>query len=339
MHWKRILLAAVTLAASATPALAAGEGKFSALVFGDAYWMAANHDSIIEDMNGLWIRRVNLTYDHTFDETYSARVRIEALQPGDFSTPLTLQAFLKDAWIKWARSGHSALIGIQPSVGMPTVEDTWGYRAVEKIPFELQGLTTSRDGGIAAQGDFGASKTVGYHVLVGNGSHVNQETNTKKKVAGALRVRPIETVVLEAYGDYEDRMNSGDRVSYYGFAGYTGAGLRAGVQYAHQTRMETGEDVDISFVSGFVVKSITEKMSVLARVDRNMDPNPQGPSIQYMPFASVENTFFIAGLDFAVTEGVNFIPNAEITKYDDPDGPAEAPDTDVMLRLTFQGKF
>jgi hypothetical protein len=39
----------------------AGEGKFSALMFGDAYWMAANHDSTLKDMNGLWIRRFFLT--------------------------------------------------------------------------------------------------------------------------------------------------------------------------------------------------------------------------------------------------------------------------------------
>lgn len=336
---KRVLLAALTLAATAVPAMA-GEGKFSALVFGDAYWMAANHDSTIEDMNGLWIRRVNLTYDHQFDETWSARLRLEALQPGDFSTPLTLSAFAKDAWLKWASDGHSALIGIQPSPTLPLYEDTWGYRCVEKVPVELQALATSRDGGIALAGDFGENKVVGYHLMVGNGTHVNQETNTKKKAMGSLRIRPVEHLVLEVYGDYEDRVDSGNRVTYFGFAGWQSDGARAGVQYAQQTRMETGEDIDLRILSGFFTKSVTEKVWVLARVDRNMDPNPGGDSIQYMPFdPTAENTFFIAGIDFTVADGVNLIPNVEATMYDDPDGPAEAPDSDVMVRLTFQGKF
>lgn len=339
MHWKRVLLAAVTLAATAVPAMA-GEGKFSALLFGDAYWMAANHDSTIEDMNGLWIRRVNLTWDQKFDDTYSARLRMEASQPGDFGAPATISAFIKDAWIKWQRNTHSALIGIQPSPTLPMYEDTWGYRSVEKVPVELQGLATSRDGGIAVAGDFGENKVVGYHVMVGNGTHVGSENNTKKKAMGSIRIRPAGHLVLEIYGDYEDRSNTSDRMLYFGFAGYSSESLRAGVQYAQQTRMETGEDLDLRIFSAFLAKSVSEKTWILGRVDRNMDPNPAGESIQYMPFAdTAANTFFIFGVDFAVAEGVNFIPNVEATMYDEPEAGGETPDTDVMVRLTFQGKF
>jgi hypothetical protein len=340
MSLKKMLLAAVTLTAMAMPAMA-GEGKFSALVFGDAYWMAANHDSTIEDMNGLWIRRVNLSWDQKFDDTWSGRMRLEANQPGDFSTSATISAFIKDAWLKWQSDGHSALIGIQPSPTLPLYEDTWGYRSVEKVPIELQNFATSRDGGIAVAGDFGENKILGYHVMLGNGTHVNQETNTKKKGMASIRIRPVEHLVLEVYGDYEDRVGSANRVTYFGFGGYQSEGLRAGLQYAQQTRMETGEDLDLRILSGFITKSVGEKMWVLARVDRNMDPNPGGDAIAYMPFdPSAANTFFIAGLDFMVAEGVSLIPNVEATMYDDPEvGGGEAPDTDVMVRLTFQGKF
>jgi len=219
-------------------------------------------------------------------------------------------------------------------------EDTWGYRSVEKVPVEFQGLATSRDGGIALAGDFGANKTVGYHLMVGNGTHVNTETNTKKKGMLSIRIRPAEHFVFEAYGDYEDRMNSSDRMLYFGFGGYQSDGLRAGVQYAQQTRMETGEDIDLRILSAFITKSVSEKVWLLGRVDRNMDPNPGGDSIQYMPFdPTAANTFFIFGVDFAVADGVNFIPNVEATMYDEPDGGGATPDTDVMARLTFQGKF
>jgi hypothetical protein len=341
MQWKRAFVAALTLAATAMPAMA-GEGKFSAMVFGDAYWMAANHDSTIEDMNGLWIRRFNLTWDQKFDDTWSGRMRLEATQPGDFSTSGTIPAFIKDAWLKWQGGGHSALIGIQPSPTMPLYEDTWGYRSVEKVPVELQGLGTTRDGGIALVGDFGENKTVGYHVMVGNGTHVNAETNTKKKGMASLRIHAGENLVLEAYGDYEDRIDSADRYLYFGFAGYQSEGTRAGLQYAQQTRLKNEDtaEYDLRILSGFFTKGLSEKTWILVRVDRNMDPNPGGESIQYMPFAdTAANTFFIAGVDFTVAEGVNFIPNVEATMYDDPEAGGEAPDADVMVRLTFQGKF
>jgi hypothetical protein len=340
MFAKRLLLAAFTLAATAAPALA-GEGKFSALVFGDYYWMAANHDSTIEDMNGLWIRRVNLSWDQEFDDTWSGRIRLEANQPGDFTTPLTISAFIKDAWVKATKNGHAAIIGISTSPSISLTEEVWGYRALEKVPFELQNLVTSRDGGLALQGDFGENKVVGYHVMVGNGTHVNQETNTKKKAMGSLRIRPVEHIVLEAYGDYEDRVGSGNRVTYFGFAGYQADNLRAGVQYGQQTRMETGEDIDLRILSGFVAAGVSEKMWLVGRVDRNMDPNPGGAAIAYMPFSPLAaNTFFLAGVDFRVAEGASIMPNVEGTIYDDPDDSSlEKPDSDLMVRLTFQGKF
>jgi hypothetical protein len=340
MSFKCAVLAALTLAATAVPAFA-GEGKFSALLFGDAYWMAANHDSTIEDMNGLWIRRFYLTYDQKFDDTWSARLRLEAAQPGDFKTVATIPAFMKDAWIKWQHNTHSALLGIQPAPTVQIYEDVWGYRSIEKVPVELQAWGASRDAGIGLQGDFGANKRVGYHMVVGNGAAVGSETNTRKKAMGSIHFRPMDHVVLEGYGDYDDRVGSADRITYFGFAGWQADKLRAGVQYAKQTRREVGEDQDYRILSGFLTGAVAEKVWLFGRVDRNMDPNPQGDSIPYIPFASVSaNTFFIGGADFMVAEGVDIMPNLEVIVYDDPEvaGPPK-PDTDVMARLTFQGKF
>ncbi len=337
MSFKSAVLAVLTLAATAVPAFA-GEGKFSALLFGDAYWMAANHDSTLEDMNGVWIRRFYLTYDYNFDDAWSARLRLEAQQPGDFETAGTISASMKDAYLKYTRGTHAGLIGIQPTPTLLTYEDVWGYRAVEKVPVELQGFASSRDVGIGLQGEFGEAGKVGYHVVAGDGNSVNAETNSKKKIMGALHVRPADHLILEGYADYEDRVGSGDRVTYFGFGGWHSDKLRAGVQYAKQTRRETGEDIDMEIVSGFFTTALRDKMWLFARVDRNMDPNPQGPGIAYLPFAVAENTLFIGGLDFQVTDGVSLMPNVEVIKYDDPDvGPK--PDTDVMARLTFQGKF
>ena len=339
MAWKRIVLAVLTLAAMASPALA-GEGKFSAVVFGDAYWMASNHDSSITDMNGLWIRRVNLTWDQKFNDVWTGRIRLEASQPGNFTTAATVPAFIKDAWVKGKKNGQAGIIGVQPTPTLPMYEDTWGYRSVEKVPVELQGLASSRDGGIAVTGDVGENKVFGYHVMVGNGAHVGAETDTKKKGMAEVRFRPASQFVIELYGDYEDRVDSADRYLVFGFAGYNTESLRAGLQYAQQTRMETGGDIDLRIISGFITMSLSEQLWLLARVDRNMDPNPNGESIQYMPFASgAANTFFIAGLDVHIAEGASLIPNIECTVYDDPEDGGPKPDTDLMVRLTFAGAF
>jgi hypothetical protein len=291
-------------------------------------------------MNGLWIRRINLTWDQTFDDTWSGRIRIEAAQPGDFTTLATIPAYIKDAWVKGKKNGQAAIIGVQPTPTLPIYEDTWGYRSVEKVPVEFQGLASSRDGGVAVTGDLGENKVFGYTAMVGNGSSVGAETNTKKKGMLSLRLRPADKLVLEVYGDYDDRVNSADRYLYFGFAGYQSESLRAGIQYAQQTRLETGDDIDLRILSAFVTKSMSKTLWLLARVDRNMDPNPNGNSIAYMPFdPSAANTFFIAGLDFKVAPGIDLIPNIECTVYDEPDGGGPTPETDLMVRMTFAGVF
>jgi len=348
MSFKCAVLAALTLAATAAPALA-GEGKWGGEAFGDVYWFAANHDSVIEDQNGMWIRRINLSYDYKFSDVYSARVRLEAASPGDF-TSLAMITFIKDAWLKWANTNHAALLGLQVTPTFNLIETVWGYRSIERTPVDLQSLGSSRDLGIGAIGAFGASKKLGYHVLVADGSGTKSENDKGKKVMGAVQLRPSDKFVIEGYADYEDRTNDADRTTIQAFAGYQAPKVRAGVQWTKQTRNTVGEDVEMTIVSGFAAAQATEKMWVFGRVDRNDDPNPDGKKINYIPFdPTAANTFVVGGLDFALWQeqndagklvsDVHLMPNVEAVFYDSPDGGGPTPDNDIIPRLTFAMHF
>lgn len=348
MSFKCAVLAALTLAATAAPALA-GEGKWGGEAFGDVYWFAANHDSVLEGENGMWIRRINLSYDYKFSDAYSARVRLEAASPGDF-TSSTMITFVKDAWLRWANTNHAALMGLQVTPTFNVIENVWGYRSVEKTPVDLQGLGSSRDLGIGAIGAFGASKKLGYHVLVADGSGTKSETDEGKKIMGAVNVHPNDKLVLEVYADYEDRVNDADRRTLQAFAGYQAAKLRAGFQWTEQKRTTVGEDVDLTILSGFAAVQASEKMWVFGRVDRNDDANPDGNKIAYIPFdKSAANTFVVGGLDFVLWQENNdkgkmvadahLMPNVEAIFYESPDGGGPTPDNDVIPRLTFAMHF
>ncbi len=340
MGLRRIVMLGAAMAALASGSAFAGEGKLGGEVFGDMYWMAADHDSAIEDINGLWIRRANLSYDYKWDDSFSGRVRVEAMTPGDFESDDVMLVFIKDAWVKYTVSTHNFLLGLSQTPTLALVEEIWGMRYIEKTPAELQRLAASRDMGIAAQGTFDSEKRFGYFVMAGNGNGQIGEHDAKKKGYVALRFRPGNFAV-EAYADYEDRVDSGDRTTYHGLVGYKRDDLRAGVQYVRQLRKETGEDVELSILSGWVSTEFTEKWWAFARVDRNFDPNPGGDDIAYIPFAeTASNTFVVGGLDFWPTENVGFSPNVEVVVYDDPDDSSLAkPDTDVIPRLTFHFTF
>jgi hypothetical protein len=347
MTWRSIVLG-VLVAAAAVPARA-GAGKWSGEAFGDAYWFAAHHDSTLEDHNGVWFRRLYLTYDYKFNDRYSARARLETASPSDFSAS-TMIPFMKDLWLKWSNGTHDALFGLQPTPTWNVIEVLWGYRSVEKTPLDLQGYGTARDLGLGVQGAFGAGRRAGYHALLANGSGTKSETNTKKKVMGAVSLRPSSETVVEIYADYEDRVGEPDRATYQAFAGYRSARLRAGAQYALQIRNTTGDDLELGVVSGFVTGAVSRSVWLIARVDRQMDPNPSGEKIPYLPFDSeAANTFVLAGIDWVLWEEKNdsgrlvadahVVPNVEMVLYDDPETGGERPDTDVVPRVTFAFRF
>ncbi len=337
MHLKRFAIALALL----LPAYAfAGEGKFSGEVFGDVYWVADNHDSALVDLNGTWMRRMNLSYDYKFDEKVSSRVRFEAASPGDFTSTATMTTYMKDLWIKYQSGNYAVIAGLSATPTLSTVEEVWGYRAIEKVPAELQRLASSREMGVSFNGAVGEGKRVTYQVMGGNGSALNGETDSKKKIMGALRFWITKQVVVEGYGDYEDRTNSGDRQTYHGFAGYKADRLRAGVQYVQQNRNDVGEDTELRIVSGFVAAAANDKLWLFARVDRNLDPNPDGNAIAYIPFdPTAANTFILGGVDYRLADMVSLSPNVEVVVYDEPEAGGPAPDTDVIPRLTFSCKF
>ena len=340
MGLRRIVMLGAAIGALASGSAFAGEGKLSGEAFGDWYWVVADHDSAIEDVNGLWLRRANLSYDYKWDDSFSGRVRVEAMTPGDFESDDIMFTFIKDAWVKYTTGTHNLLLGLSQVPALSLIEEMWGMRYLEKAPAELQRLVASRDMGLALQGTFDSEKVFGYHAMIANGNGQAGETNAEKKGYAALRFRPGNFAV-EAYADYEDRVDSGDRFTYHGFAGYKVDNLRAGVQYVRQMRKETGEDVEIRILSGFATAELVEKWWAFARVDRNFDPNPGGDDIAYIPFAeTAANTFVLAGFDFWPTENVGFSPNVEAVFYDDPDDTSlEKPDTDVIPRLTFHFTF
>jgi hypothetical protein len=309
--------------------------KISGLVIGDAYWMASHHNSDIEDHNGFWFRRIYLTVDHTLNPTWDLRVRFEHNSPGDFESSDKLDPFLKDAYVRWKRSGHSLYLGISGTPIWGVVEPFWGYRSVEKTVLDLQKLGSSRDFGVAFKGRFDEAGKVRYHAMFGTGSGTKGETNKGKKGQLSIGFYPTKSWLIELYGDYEDRPDDTDRAVFQVFTGWQSEQGRVGLQVVRQHRkIEDAESLDLDVVSVFGVWNASPRTAVLARYDRMFDPNPDAAKIAYLPMdPTAKSNLAIFGVDLALHEQVHLIPNAEIVFYDDvDDGPT--PDTDVAIRTT-----
>ena len=161
--------------------LFANESNFSGLMFGDVYWVAANHDSTIKNQNGIRFRRIYFTFDDKLSKTFSIRFRLEANSAGDFSSTSKLNPFVKDAYLTWSFGQHSMYLGLSPAPTFEFIDEVWGYRSVEKSLVDLQKLGPSREFGIALKGSLDQNKRVYYHLMIGNGSGTRSEDNKGKK--------------------------------------------------------------------------------------------------------------------------------------------------------------
>ena len=313
--------------------------KIGGLLFGDAYAVVEHHDPEIEGQNGFWLRRGYLTFDFAIAEEWSARFRMEVNSPGDFETGGKLEPFVKDAYVAWKDQDRELYLGISPSPTFDLVEGFWGYRAVEKTPLDLYRLGSSRDFGVAYRGRAADGRLV-YHAMLGNGAGEASETNEGKKAMLSLAFQATQQVIVELYADTEDRPESADRTTYHAFLGFLAARSRYGVEYASQNRQAAeGADQTLAVGSMFGVWDLSEKLSLLARVDRSFDGNPDADEVPYLALA--ENTEFdlaLIGLDCKLQRAISLVPNLEYVAYRETEG-TPAPDDDLIARLTLFVRF
>jgi len=309
-------------------------GKISGYMFGDYYYVAANHDHALEDRNGFWFRRIYFTYDQVLSEAFALRFRLEFNSPGDFKSGASLIPYVKDAYLKWTWSRHSVLFGVSPTPTWEVVERMWDYRSMEKTPLDLQKFGTARDFGVAFLGSLDKARRVNYHVMFANGSGVGSETDKGKKLLASLGLKLTEWLLFEAYGDWEERPGRANRSTLQAFLAYQTERFRTAALLARQNReLPDGGNAKLEIGSVFAVGKLASKTWAVLRLDRNFDPNPEGATIAYIPFSPrARSTLAVAGMDYTPIPEVHLIPNVELVYYDKVAG--TRPTTDVIPRLT-----
>lgn len=311
--------------------------KISGLVYGDYYYVAANHRDELEGQNGFWLRRIYFTYEHTLSKAFSMRLRLELNSKGDFESTGVDTPYLKDAWLKWTRGSHALVFGMAPTPQIEFVEAFQGYRSIEKTPIDFYRWDSSRDLGVGLQGRLGQAQRTSYALQLGNGSGTGSEVDQSKAARVQLAHRFASGLVLEGYADWQDRPEAHDVSTLEAFVGWQQPKWRASLQYGRQQRREAGPgglDLDLEFLSAFAVVQLTQKVTLVGRLDRSFDAIPNGETIDYMPFSETARALFgYAGVDVTLARTVHLIPNLEWTTYGQgTDG--TTPASDLVPRLT-----
>lgn len=321
---------------------AQAQGTFKGLMFGDYYYVAGNSNQDLESRNGLWFRRVYFTFNSQLTDNLKMRLRFEMDSPGNFTSKNKMVPVVKDAWLSYSFGDHSLMGGvISPPTFGKTIEDFWGYRALEKTPLDLFKMRSSRDHGVALDGRLDPS--VSYTLMFGQGSSNGGVTDNGKLLYGALTFEPLEGMVLEVYGDYETEVNDVSSYVYQGFAGYQGNWGRFGLHYANKHVSAPEEGWDFGIFSGFAVFTAGNGVDIIARYDKTMgdgwEAGFKGSGLSYIPMADyVKTNLIIAGVSFEILNDFWLIPNVKYAFYDEPEF-GDTPDADIYVNLTFFLKF
>jgi hypothetical protein len=314
-------------------------GIIHGYAFGDYYYFIKDHNSDLVDQRGFWFRRIYLTYDYKIDNNFSSRLRLEMSNEGDFTSKVAIVPLVKDAWLRYKFSNQQILIGISPTPSFQIIEAVWRYRLVEKTPLDLQRMASSRDFGIAASGMFDKGGILRYHLMFSNGSSNKQEVDKGK--SGMLSIAMFfSDFVVEAYADYADNEGVEDWYTLQGFAGYNGKDLKMGLHYAGQTRkVKDTTDIKLQVLSFFISGVISDHFNLLGRVDKMLEPNPQGNKIAFLPFDPTSaSLLLVLGVDYHPIDRVKLVPNIEYITYSE-NKEGVIPSDDLVVRLTFFWAF
>jgi hypothetical protein len=297
--------------------------KLKGLAFGDYYWAVSGS---AKEQNGFQIRRIYLTFDKTWNERFSGRFRMEANDAG-FGAGNKMTTAVKDASLKYKKSGRSLVVGLSPSPTWSITEEIWGYRSVEKTIMDLNGLGSSRDLGVLFETPFDAKGKVKAQFMFGNGNSNKSETNNDKKGYARLAIAPSKSVSLLLYADYETRPGDQDRTTFSTVAYSSNEERALAVEGVWQQRKSGGtrSNVAVRGVSLFGRSKTKDDFGFFGRVDY-FDPSDQSTDDAV--------TRIIGGVDFIPESDIHIIPNVIVEQFQD-----SSIETVVTPRVTVYCKF
>lgn len=296
-----------------------------------------------ESDNAFSFRRVYFGYDHTFSDTFSAKVQLEL---SDRSTlPNGSRAFfLKDASLRWRNIFPLSDLYIG-QIGTPVwstsgAESIWRYRSIERTIADFRGLRSSSDSGIRLTGLFTSDGRIGYNLMLGNGTGARAESDKYKVVYMNIWTKLFkQQLYLELFQDYNEAPGNRSIYSTKGLVAWQTANYTLAAELVNQIRNGFGYDNENINFLGLSVFAHTDilpgQLRVFGRYD-SYNPDVDFHPKHYEPEAITpfDEQFITFGFDYIPLKNIHVMPNIWINSYKNKVGGQVTPDTEVVARLT-----
>ena len=317
------------------------EGVVWGQTFADYSYAAQAADASQKGTNAFEFRRIYVGYDQDISEQFSARVLIEA-DNEDTTKSGAMDFSAQEVYLEWKNLVplSNIFFGLCATPSIAIAEKYWGYRSLEKVILDRNGLVAIDDMGAGIRGKFVLDGSIGYALMVGNGEGVKLENDKLKKFYGEFYFAPMKNGIVDLYTDFENSADAQSKFTGKALLGYQVPSVSAGVEGFFRTvsngvfNSVTPADSNLAGGSAYASFQIAENLRVVLRGDY-YDANVSETT------AGVREIFSVVGVDYSPVRDVHLIPNALYTHqmYKVSPAPGPALVDDLTYRLTFAYSF
>ena len=329
------------VAPQSTGAPKSNEGLLWGETFADYSYAAQAENVMQKGTNAFEIRRIYLGYEQEISEQFSVRILLEG-DKGDTTNAGAMTFYIDQAYIQWKDLVplSSIYFGLATTPPMAMAEKFWGYRSLKEVFLISTGLMSINDMGVGIKGKFVSDGSIGYAVMVGNGTGVKSETDKQKKIYGEFYFTPVKNSVVELYSDYENSPDAHSKLSGKALLGYQVPSVSVGIEgffrSVHNGAFNSITPADSNLLGGSAYTSflIVENVRGVLRGDY-YDANASETT------AGLREVISVVGVDYSPAQDVHLIPNVLYTHrmYKVSPAPGPALVDDITVRLTFAYSF
>lgn len=313
--FKKILVPCVAIGVAsllgATSARAADEStKVGGKVYADLTSISAKDaagDKTDASGTGYDLKRVYLTFDHTFDDMWSANVTTDM----QYSSAVgATELYIKKAYLQAKFSDALVLrAGSTDLPWVPFVEGIYGYRFLENVMVDRMHFGTSADWGLHLSGKGG--EMFNYALSVVDGAGYKKPLRSKSMdVEGRAAITPIDGLTV-AVGMYTGKLGAKKESvptehtanRFDALVAYVNSGMRLGAEYFMAKNWTTVTSLSTDKADGFSVWAsydFSPMWGVFARADSTKPSKDLNPGVKDQYF----NAGFVShprkGVDIAV---------------------------------------
>jgi hypothetical protein len=320
-------------------------GKIWGYVFGDIIYKAQTNSfsqsntqyaSTPKNSTSFEFRRIYLGYDYNISEHFATQL-ILAYEGSTFSSDGARSVFIKAANVRWKNIFHNSDL-VFGQMATPTYattsEPVYGYRSLEKTIMDIRKIGSSTDVGISLQGKLTDNGSVGYNLMIGNGSGSKPEADKWKKFYADVYYKFMDQkFIIDLGADNEWGQHSPyprEKNTLKAFLAYQGDKITVGLEAFQQIQKNNTiytepapsavKDTANAVASGISVwarGTISKKLSCVVRYDY-YTPDTKFSSNNVYPdsYTGVyTESFVLVGLDYTPVKNVHIIPNIWYDRY------------------------